>query len=187
MSSALPKELEQIGLDSALLPHAMRYFVAVLSEDRPAARMREDLLASGVEAARIDRATELLGSDPSVLEAASLAILQGGFTDDRYRDAVIGALGAAQVKLPVIEVGLVAIVAVYGMWLTATKGRKSHQHVIRKAPDGSWEESETTEWYGPSGPLEAIGEILGLPNPAELEAPELDAGETDPSLDTGGG
>jgi hypothetical protein len=34
--------------------------------------------------------------------------------------------------------------------------------VIRRNADGSYEESETIEWFGPAAPLEAIGKVLGL-------------------------
>jgi len=96
------------------------------------------------------------------------------------RELAAGALGAARAKLPVVEAALISIVAVYGLWLIATKGRRSHERVVRRAPDGGWEESEKTEWYGPSGPLEAIADIIGLrPSPGttdelhESEQPSL--------------
>lgn len=39
-----------------------------------------------------------------------------------------------------------------------------------RARDGSWEESDKTEWYGPSGPLEAIADVVGLrPSPATTD------------------
>jgi hypothetical protein len=186
MSDGFASELQRIGPDPAVLPHAMRYFVSARSGDQPPSRMREDLLAAGLAPARVEQAADLLQRDPAIMEAAALAILQAGWENEDDHELARGALGAAHTKLPVVEAALIAIVAVYGLWLTATKGRKSHQRVIRRGPDGSWEESETTEWYGPSGPLEAIVEVLGLPTDPDATdgANELPDGNQ-PSLPPG--
>jgi hypothetical protein len=47
--------------------------------------------------------------------------------------------------------------------------------VIRRGTDGSLEEIETTEWYGPSGPLQAIAGLFG--GAAGHERPELLSGD----------
>jgi hypothetical protein len=171
VSDTLVSELQRTSPDPAVLPHAMRYFVSARSGDQPPARMRDDLLAGGIAPGRVDGAMELLQRDPAIMEAVALSILQAGWEHDDDRVLARGALGAAQAKLPIVEAALIAIVAVYGLWLTATKGRKSHQHVIRRGTDGRWEESETTEWYGPSGPLQAIVDVLGLRAPPGTEDP----------------
>ena len=162
MSNALIDELRRTCSDPAMLPHAMRYFVSAQSGDLPPPRIHEDLLGAGLSPEQLDRAAELLQRDPVAMEAAALAVLQAGWAESGEREMIRGALGAAQAKLPVVEPGLIAIVAVYGLWLIATKGRRSHEHVIRRNADGSYEESETTEWFGPAAPLEAIGKVLGL-------------------------
>jgi hypothetical protein len=189
MSDSLVSELQSAKPDPAVLVHAMRYFVSARSGDQPPIRMREELLSAGLAPDRVEQAVELLQRDPATMEAVALAILQTGWESQDDHELARGALDGPQTKLPVVEVGLIAIVAVYGLWLTATKGRKSHQHVIRRAPDGSWEEIETTDWYGPSGPLEAIAKVLGLPAgsiPADA-ADELPESNEPLPPDTGGG
>jgi len=172
MNESLVGELQRIDASPAVLPHAMRYFVAAQSGDLPPGRMRDELLAAGVDSDGVDRAVGLLQRDPALMEAAALAVLQAGWEDPARRDLAAGALGAAGAKLPVVEVALISIVAVYGLWLTATKGRRSHEHIVRRGRDGSWEESEKTEWYGPSGPLEAIADVIGL-RPSAATTDEL--------------
>ena len=172
MNESLVGELQRIDASPAVLPHAMRYFVAAQSGDLPPARMRDELLAAGVDSDGVDRAVGLLQRDPALMEAAALAVLQAGWEDPARRELAAGALGAAGAKLPVVEVALISIVAVYGLWLTATKGRRSHEHIVRRGRDGSWEESEKTEWYGPSGPLEAIADVIGL-RPSAATTDEL--------------
>lgn len=181
MSDDFVTELQRSGIDPAVLPHAMQYFVAADSDYRPPSRMRDDLIAAGLDVDAIDQAAETLQRDPHLLEAACLAILQSGFADPASRPAAEGALAGAQTKLPVVEVSLVAIVAVYGMWLKTTKGHRTHETVIRRRGDGSWEQIEKTEWYGPAAPLEAIGRMLGLRPAPGGGADHLPGGE-EPSL-----
>ena len=145
-----------------------------------AEQMRERMITAGVDAAQISHAQELLAADVSLMEDAALAILQTGWEEPSTRPTVTGAFGAANTKLPVVEAALIAIVAVYGMWLTATKGRRSQHTVIRRKADGSWEQEQEIEWYGPSGPLRAITGLFGAPGdlPAEAENPELPGSES---------
>jgi hypothetical protein len=145
--------------------------------------MRAQLTQAGIDEGELVRVLDLLENDAALLDSASLFILQDGFAQTETRKLADGAIGASRSKLPVVEVGLLAIAAVYGMWLVVTKGRRSHQRVIRRKADGSIEEIETTEWYGPSGPLEAIAGLFGAnvetPGPAEL--PAGDDGHLPPS------
>lgn len=173
-------ELQQRDIDPALLPHVMRYFVSAWSEDLPPERMRDRLAAAGLDAEALERAQELLAGDAGLMEDASLAILQAGWDESSGRATVDGAFGAASAKLPVVEAGMIAIVAVYGLWLAATKGRRSQRTVIRRGPDGSWEQEETIEWYDPSGPLRAIAGLFGanVDAASEAEPGELPDAET---------
>lgn len=172
MTTTLTDLLQTEAVDPALVPHAMRYFVSAQTGDLPPERMHEDLLAAGVDA---DRAQKLLAEDARLLETASLAILQAGWEDLSSRETVEGALSAAGSKLPVVEVALIAIVAVYGMWLIATKGRRSERTMIRHRADGSWEEERVIEWYGASDPLRAIASMFGggVDSAPDGETPEL--------------
>jgi hypothetical protein len=157
------------------VPHAMRYYVSARAEDLPELEIRERLVRAGVDADELSRALDLLEHDAALLDSASLFILQDGFADAETRELADGAIGASRSKLPVVEAGLIAIAAVYGMWLATTKGRRTHQRVIRRASDGSLEEIETTEWYGPSGPLQAIAGLFGVE--AGDEQTELPSGD----------
>lgn len=161
MDETFTAVLERRDLDPSLLPHAMRYFVSAWSQDVPPEQMRDNLLAAGVDSAELSRAEELLSADPALIENAALAILQAGWEDPSNRAVVDGALGAAGAKLPVVEVALIAIVAVYGMWLAATRGRRSQRTVIRRHADGSWEQEQEISWYDASGPLGAIAGLFG--------------------------
>ncbi len=161
MSDTLIDTLRAHGGDAATVPHAMRYYVSARAHDLPELEMRERLVRAGVDADDLSRSLDRLEHDAALLDSASLFILQDGLADEETRELAVGAIGASRSKLPIVEAGLIAIATVYGMWLVATKGKRSHQRVIRRGPDGSLEEIETTEWYGPSGPLQAIAGLFG--------------------------
>jgi hypothetical protein len=67
----------------------------------------------------------------------------------RRRRLIWDAFVEAKAKLPVIEVGILAIVAMYGMYLTVTGGVK--KRVAERKKDGTY--AETTEYASPEGPL----------------------------------
>jgi hypothetical protein len=162
VSDSLIDTLSAHGADATTVPHAVRYYVSARTDDLPEPEMRERLVRAGVSEDQLARALDLLEHDAALLDGASLCVLQDGFADSETRGLVDGAIGASRSKLPVVEAGLIAIAVVYGMWLATTKGRRSHQRVIRRGWDGSLEEIETTEWYGPSGPLQAIAGLFGV-------------------------
>jgi hypothetical protein len=169
MSGRLLDELQRTGPEPAMLPYAMRHFVSAKSGDRPPAAMREDLLAAGLAQGRVRQAVELLQRDPSVMEPVSLAVLQSGWESERDRDLARGAIGAAQVKLPVVEAVLVAVVGVSGLWLTATKGRKFHQRTIRRGPDGSWKKARRPSGMDRQVRLRQSPKCSGFPPTTTLE------------------
>jgi hypothetical protein len=137
------------------------------------------MITAGVDGGHIGDAEELLATDVGLMEAAALEILQTRSEDPSTRPAVTGAFGSANAKLPVVEAALIAIVAVYGMWLAATKGRRSQYTSIGRTADGSWEQEQEIEWYGPSGPLVAITRLLGAPGDLpEAEDPQLPGSKT---------
>ena len=160
MSETFMEALGRISPSS--LPYAMSYLVSTQADDPPPGRIRDRLVAEGVEIEALDKAVAMLMGDAALLEAVSISILQAGWEDPVERDLTAGALTAARTKLPVVEHELIAVVAILGMWLSWTKGRKSHRRVVRRDADGSFEESETTEWYGPAGFLEALAKVLSL-------------------------
>lgn len=158
-SEDLAHRLSTRDLDPALIPHAMRYFVSAWTDDLSPQAMREHLdQACGNES--VSEAVSLLADDPDALEQASLAILSNGWQDAATRDLAAGAIDAAGTKLPVVELGLICLVGVYGLWLLATGGRRSEHTVIRHEADGSWTEEVSTTWYGPAEPLGVIVQIL---------------------------
>jgi hypothetical protein len=168
MSQELLDFLTGQEADAATLQHAVRYLVAERSSDATATEMSQRLVEAAGDATLVDHALRQLETDGPLLEALDLAVLQGAWEDDGLRDLVRGAVIDAKLKLPVVEVTVIAVAALYGAWLARTGGRSRHERVITRNPDGSFEERETTEWYGPEGPLREIGRALsGMTPPTD--------------------
>jgi hypothetical protein len=118
--------------------------------------MRAELDTAVGDPAVVDAVLSTLAQDPLLLENAGLLVLSGAWSDEREREQVTLVLEDAKGKLPVLEIGLLALVAMYGMYLWRTGGvRRSEKTVERKA-DGSLVEHDIVEYTGPSAPLQAI-------------------------------
>jgi len=157
----------------------MRYLVSAVADDLPPEDMLAQIRAVAAPEA-VTSALAALAGDPDALEDASMAVLANAWDDPAMRATVDGALDAASAKLPVVEVGMICVVAIYGLWLAATRGRKSERRTVRRNPDGSWSEETVTAWYGPSEAVGAIVEILAGIGPPD------DAIELDPTEDSDG-
>ena len=88
-------------------------------------------------------------------------MLSDAWADPIERPNVERAVNGAKTKMQVIEVGALAIVAIYGMYLTTTGGKRDTEVVLRRAADGSFDLVKRTSYYGPSGPLFAITALFG--------------------------
>jgi hypothetical protein len=64
----------------------------------------------------------------------------------------------ARQKLPVIETAIIAIAAMYGMYLIATGGKEMEK--IERRKDGTY--VKTTKWVPAMGPLRAIVDLFKL-------------------------
>jgi hypothetical protein len=160
MSDGFAAFLREQGTDRDGIQQAVRYFVSEVTGDLPEARLRRELVAAVGDEAAVDAALRELATDPAALEAIGLAVLGWGWEDRSTADAVERSVRAAKEKLPVIETGFLAMVAMYAMYLAVTGGVKKREKVVTRLADGSFEERETTELYGAAGPLGTVARLL---------------------------
>jgi len=163
------------GYDGETIIQACRYLTALETDDLPASELRDDLLAHGGSALRIAEALQALATDAELLEQAATATLSMAWLADDGRQTVESAFRAARGKLPVIEVGIAATAVMYGVYLVVTKGIRSERTVTERRADGTTIERRAVEYFGPTGPLNAITNIfraqpLDPPPPADPPA-----------------
>jgi hypothetical protein len=161
MSETLAEYLTEQGADASTLQHAVRYLAGSLSDDLPVAAQRQELADAAQDEAAVAEAIDVLEHDSAVLLDADLAVLAALWSDPERRNEVRDAVAAAKAKLPVVETVVISTAAMYALYLVITGGKTRSFRKVTRRPDGSYEETEETEFHDPSGPLKALGSILG--------------------------
>jgi len=149
--------LESEGVDGAAIRHATRYYIAEVSGDLLPSEMRGRITEAGANESLLNEAQKQLEADPLALENACLALLAMAWEKPADRQAIRNAFAEAKKKLPVIELGIIATVAMYAMYLAVTDGKT--KTTIEHKPDGTY--TETTEYHAPTGPLNSLAKLIG--------------------------
>jgi len=136
--------------DTTMIQQATRYYISEKHE-LPPTKMKT---AIGAPADALDAAQRQLEEDVRALENACLAALSAGWEEDE--SLIRDAFAEAKTKLPVIEVAIMAVVAMYGTYLLVTGGVK--RKVVQRSADGSY--TETTEYHAPLGPLGTVVDLV---------------------------
>jgi hypothetical protein len=144
MSDTFEGLLQEKRADGDVLMQAARYYVAERCDDPSNEQMMDQMVAEAAEADAVRAELSKLSNDPVRLELAAKAILNWAWADPLERPRVERALDAAKQKLPVIEVAILAMVALYGMYLIATEGKKK---VIEERDANGNLKKVTTEYY----------------------------------------
>jgi hypothetical protein len=139
---------------------ALRFYLAEVTDDRLPDEMRDDITALVQDDARVDDALRRLAANHDVQATAALDYFAARWDDDGEQERIERAFAAAGTKLPVIEVGIIAIVTMYALFLGTTKGVKSRKRSVKRGADGSFEETTEEENWGPTGPLQSIVALL---------------------------
>jgi len=155
MSESFEDLLTELRPDADALQQAARYYLAEHTGDMPVDAMRAELENAG-DAAVADGVIARLEGDSAAVETACLTVLAAAWEDPGERDAVRGALQDAKSQMPVVEAAILAVVAAYGMYLLATRGRKRRVIVRRRDPDGSVVEIDDTDYAEAGGVFSAI-------------------------------
>jgi hypothetical protein len=149
MTATLKDFLLTQNLDSSAIQQATRYYIGVRTNDLSPSKMRAELLKSAGETGAVDVGLGHLEKNPLALDNACLAFLSTAWDQDEERSKIQDAFLEARGKLPVIEVGLLAIVAMYAMYLATTGGIS--KRTVQRLPDGTL--NDVTEYHAPAGPL----------------------------------
>ena len=120
--------------------------------------MMQQLEEAASSRAAMHEALQAREEQTSLRRDICLAALCDAWQLEGERERIVAALKGAQAKLPVIETAILAMVAMYGMYLLITKGVKKAITVVRR-PDGSYQKTEV-EFVGPVGPLATVAGLF---------------------------
>ena len=146
MNETFSDYLAANSVDSDTVMQAARYYLSERCDDPTISEMREQLVKGAGDADAIDKGLVYFAQNADALEAASKALLAWAWDEPGEAARVERSINAAKQKLPVIEVGLLAMVAMYGMYLYSTGNKKRSVKTIT-LPDGT--KQETVEEYYP--------------------------------------
>lgn len=161
MSQTFLEFLEIRKPSSESLQQAARFCLAESTDDLSYDEMRLQVIQSVNSVAKVDEILESLESRPRALENAALDILMNTWGQPNGQTLVISAIDDAEKSLPITEVGILAIMAMYFAYLVITEGVKKEETIIERLPDGSLRTITRRELYGPTGPLSELGKLFG--------------------------
>jgi hypothetical protein len=157
VTTAFVDFLNETKPDADTVQHALRLFVSERSNDEPPDGLRRTLHAASSDPTLLQETLTELQRNDRMVEAAALAILCDAWEESDNAEQICAAFDNAKRKLPVIETAIVALVAMYGMYLAVTRGKK--KRTIRRKPDGSFEEID--EWADPTSWVSPFRTLFG--------------------------
>lgn len=114
MSETLAGTLNENGADRDAIQQGLRLFLSERFDDLTPNEMLEEMerAAGANETGDILRRVQ---ADPDLMNEAALLALDAAWSSDENRPAVEAAIKHAKNRLPVVEIGIVAIVVMYAM------------------------------------------------------------------------
>ena len=147
MNETFTQFLNELRADPDLIHQALRIHVSERSDDLTHNEMISELRESVGHEEELQELLKHLEHDQDGLEQAALIYFESAWEDDLQKPSIRSAFRHAKNKLPVIEIAILAVVAMYGMHLIATHGVL--EKIIKRKPDGSYEETEKREPFAP--------------------------------------
>lgn len=118
MTSSLADTLNQMHADPDTVQQGLRLYLSEQTGDLTPREMLEQLKAAASDPAELERELKRIENDPEALNQAALLSLNAAWEDPESRESVEASLRHAKESLPVIELGIIAIVAMYAMYRT---------------------------------------------------------------------
>lgn len=162
MNENFVEYLNTINPNQETILVATRAFISEITDDLLPSEMKDQMISATKNANMFE--SEILQLESSAQERleACLNFLAWAWENQTNRQLIQAAFEGAAAKLPAIETGLLALIAMYGMYLVATGGRRKEIRKIRQKTDGTFEEEIITEWESPTGTLLSITKLFGI-------------------------
>jgi len=148
-----------------MIQQALRMYLSERTNDCTSKEMLAELHTAAISQEGLDHLLEEFKHDPDILSQAALVYFEYAWEDDTERPSIRAAFEYAKDRLPVVEITILAIAAMYGMYLLTTKGVTKIERTTKKNPDGSYETIERIE-KEPFAPIvSAITQMFKKPGP----------------------
>jgi hypothetical protein len=110
--------------------------------------MLAELKAAAADPAELERALDSIENDPAGLNQAALLALDAAWKDAASRESVEASLRHAKESLPVVELGILAIVAMYAMYRVIPAQPVKETVITEWDEKGRFREKRVTEREG---------------------------------------
>jgi hypothetical protein len=147
MNETFTEFLNKMQADPDMIQQALRMHLSERTSDLTRNEMLTELRTVASSEEELGRMLKQLEHDPDALEQAALVYFGYAWEDDAQKPSIRAAFEHAKNSLPVIETAILAIVAMYGMYLIATDGVT--EITVKRNPDGSYEKTEKREPFAP--------------------------------------
>jgi hypothetical protein len=159
-SETFSQFVQQNQLDPTTLELAMRNYITKKADYMGPEEMRQQLIQQIGDEAEVNRLLAAIAADRASLEGAASMILGQAWEEQGETEQVEKTIQGAKDKLAVIELSILAIVAIYGMYLLATGGKLKEEEIEETQPDGSKKKIHRTIYAPPTAPLQAIVDVI---------------------------
>jgi hypothetical protein len=139
--------LNEMKAEPDMIQQAFRMYLSERTDDLTRSEMLAELRTSVSAPEELDGLLKQLERDPDALEQAAILYFERAWEEENQQAAIRAAFEHAKSRLPVVEMGILAVVAMYGMYLVATDGVTEVK--TRRKADGSYERTEKREPFAP--------------------------------------
>jgi hypothetical protein len=152
VTETLADFLNSVGADTDRLQQALRTYVSERTDDLTREEMSAELRSAATDQVEMNRILVTLESDSDALVAAALLYFEQEWEDESARPAIRAAFRHAKSRLPVVETAILAVVAMYAMYLHTTSGVLEQTRTTKQKADGSFETTvrEKREGFHPT-------------------------------------
>ncbi len=164
MSEVFSQYLNRKGFSDEAIEMGTRAYLSEITDDLLHEDMRRKMQSEASGKKELDGKILSFADDPKARRDACLAFLSWAWEDEGNRERLKAALEGTQGKLPVIEVAILAIVAMYGMYLLVKATREKPQKKIVttcKRPDGTFITQKIEDYGTIEGPMGAAEKLFG--------------------------
>jgi len=148
MNETFPEFLNGMQADPDMIQQALRMYISERTDDLTSKEMLAELRQKASSEEDLDHILEQLQQDPDALEQAALFYFDRAWESAAQRQSIRAAFEHAKSKLPVVELAILAVVAMYAMYLDKTDGG-IRRRTIKRRPNGSYEVIEEREPFAP--------------------------------------
>jgi hypothetical protein len=162
MSVELSEFLNDMEADADRIQQALRIYLSERTDDLTPDEMASELRASAADAKEFSTVLYSLEHTPDAVEQAALLYFESEWEDEKRRPAIRSVFEIAKNQLPVVEIAIIAVSAMYAIHMLITKGVVEKIKTTRRKHDGTFETIvlEKTEAFHPI--LALFPRLLGV-------------------------